>query len=95
MKSCCILLSDAKGEAARERLRFMTSTGDGFAIAEYDLRTRGPGDFFGTRQHGLPQLQFADLAADGQVLAQTQRTAARLLAEDPELSPCCGKRWSA
>ena len=86
VKSCCILLSDAKGEAARERLRFMTSTGDGFAIAEYDLRTRGPGDFFGTRQHGLPQLQFADLAADGQVLAQTQRAAARLLAEDPELS---------
>ena len=86
VKSCCILLSDAKGEAARERLRFMTSTGDGFAIAEYDLRTRGPGDFFGTRQHGLPQLQFADLAADGQVLAQTQRAAARLLVEDPELS---------
>ena len=85
-KSCCILLSDAKGEAARERLRFMTSTGDGFAIAEYDLRTRGPGDFFGLRQHGLPQLRFADLAADSQVLAQTQRVAARLLAEDPELS---------
>ena len=84
-KSCCILLSDARGDNARERLRLMTTTGDGFQVAEYDLRTRGPGDFFGMRQHGLPQLQFADLATDSQVLHQTQQTAARLLAEDPAL----------
>ena len=84
-KSCCILLSDARGDNARERLRLMTTTGDGFQVAEYDLRTRGPGDFFGMRQHGLPQLQFADLATDSQVLRQTQQTAARLLAEDPAL----------
>lgn len=64
----------------------MTTTGDGFQVAEYDLRTRGPGDFFGMRQHGLPQLQFADLATDSQVLRQTQQTAARLLKEDPALA---------
>ena len=85
-KSCCILLSDARGDAARERLRLMTQTGDGFRIAEYDLKTRGPGDFFGMRQHGLPQLQIADLAADSLVLRQAQETAARLLREDPALA---------
>ena len=85
-KSCCILLSDARGDAARERLRLMTHTGDGFRIAEYDLKTRGPGDFFGMRQHGLPQLQIADLAADSLVLRQAQETAARLLREDPALA---------
>lgn len=85
-KSCCILLSDAKGDAVRERLRYMARTGDGFKVAEYDLRTRGPGDFFGMRQHGLPQLQFADLAADSLVLRQTQETAERLLKEDPTLA---------
>lgn len=83
--SCCILLSDAKGDAARERLRYMTATGDGFKVAEYDLRTRGPGDFFGMRQHGLPQLQIADLAADGQVLYRAQQVSERLLKEDPGL----------
>ncbi len=83
--SCCILLSDAKGDAARERLRYMTATGDGFKVAEYDLRTRGPGDFFGMRQHGLPQLQIADLAADGQVLYRAQQVSERLLEEDPGL----------
>ena len=84
-KSSCILLSDAKGEAARERLRFLTKTSDGFKIAEYDLRTRGPGDFFGMRQHGLPQLQIADLATESKSLQRTQETAARILKEDPEL----------
>ena len=84
--SCCILLSDARGEGARERLKYMTSTGDGFKIAEYDLKTRGPGDFFGMRQHGLPQLRVADLAADGQALYLAQHMAARLLEEDPELA---------
>ena len=84
--SCCILLSDARGEAARERLRFLSRNTDGFKIAEYDLRTRGPGDFFGTRQHGLPQMEAADLAADGQLLYQTREAAARLLREDPELA---------
>ena len=85
-KSCCILLSDARGDNARERLRLMTQTGDGFRIAEYDLKARGPGDFFGMRQHGLPQLQIADLAADSLVLRQAQETAAKLLREDPTLA---------
>lgn len=84
--SCCILLSDAGGDAARERLRYMASTGNGFEIAEYDLRTRGPGDFFGTRQHGLPMLQFADLAADSLVLRQTQEAARKMLEQDPALA---------
>ncbi len=84
--SCCILISDAKGDGARDRLGFLTKTGDGFKIAEFDLRTRGPGDFFGMRQHGLPQMQVADLATDSQVLYRTQEAAARLLREDPDLA---------
>lgn len=63
-KSWCILVSDAKGDEARARLSAMTHISDGFRIAEEDLRLRGPGDFFGSRQHGLPELHIADLGAD-------------------------------
>ena len=84
-QSCCILLSDAKGEASRQRLETMRRTSDGFRIAEEDLKLRGPGDFFGMRQHGLPAMQIADLAADGQVLYKTQEAARALLQADPEL----------
>ena len=51
--SCCILISDNENDAVRERLRFLCHTADGFAVAKYDLETRGPGDFFGQAQHGL------------------------------------------
>lgn len=84
-KSCCILLSDAKGDAARQRLAVLRRTSDGFKIAEEDLRLRGPGDFFGMRQHGLPPMQIADLATDSRVLAKTQEAARDILARDPQL----------
>lgn len=84
-KSWCILVSDAKGEEARARLSAMTHISDGFRIAEEDLRLRGPGDFFGSRQHGLPELHIADLGADMNVLKAAQEAAHRLLEEDPDL----------
>ncbi|MFR4667355.1 MAG: helicase-related protein [Subdoligranulum sp.] len=57
--SCCILISDNEGEAVRQRLHFLCRTSDGFAVAKYDLETRGPGDFFGEAQHGPPTLHVA------------------------------------
>ena len=84
-KSYCILISDNKSEETRERLAVMTRTNDGFKIAEEDLRLRGPGDFFGSRQHGLPELHVADLGADMNVLKTAQEAATRLLEADPGL----------
>ena len=72
------------GEALA-RLRTLASTTDGFRIAEEDLKARGPGDFFGSRQHGLPQLRLASLTGDMELLAQTQQAARELLEADPEL----------
>ena len=63
-ESWCFLVSDNTSEAVQKRLKFLCSTTDGFAVAQYDLETRGPGDFFGSRQHGLPTLQIADLMND-------------------------------
>ena len=63
----------------------MAETGDGFRIAEEDLKLRGPGDFFGSRQHGLPELKVADMINDMETLHQAQRAAKALLAADPEL----------
>ena len=84
--STCIFLSDAKGEEAAERLKIMCSTSDGFKIADEDLRLRGPGDFFGSRQHGLPQLQIASMAEDMDTLKEAQNCARELLQNDPDLS---------
>ena len=84
-KSCCILISDNRSEESRARLKVMTRTGDGFEIAEEDLRLRGPGDFFGQRQHGLPALKAADLTCDVALLKEAQGAAEELLAADPEL----------
>ena len=84
-KSWCILVSDNDGEENRARLNIMTRTNDGFKISEEDLRLRGPGDFFGSRQHGLPEMHVADLGADVNVLQKAQQEAALLLAEDPGL----------
>ena len=64
----------------------LAKTADGFRIAEEDLKLRGPGDFFGQRQHGLPQLGIADLAADMRVLKEAQQAARKLLEADPGLS---------
>ena len=84
-KSYCVLVSDAEGDEAKARLKAMTSTTDGFKISEEDLRLRGPGDFFGSRQHGLPELHIADMCADMNVLSAAQDAATRLLAEDTKL----------
>ena len=85
-KSYCILLSDTQSEQTRQRLKVLTQTNDGFRISEEDLRLRGPGDFFGQRQHGLPALQIADLSCDMRVLTEAQQAARELMARDPELS---------
>ena len=84
--SYCVLISDNRSEETRARLRVMTQTGDGFKIAEEDLRLRGPGDFFGQRQHGLPGLKVADLGCDTLLLQEAQKAAEELLERDPELS---------
>lgn len=84
-ESWCILVSDHTGENVRERLRFLCHTTDGFAIARYDLEHRGPGDFFGKRQHGLPALKLADLMTDTRALKAAQQDALALLHDDPRL----------
>ena len=84
-KSYCVLVSDNKGEENKQRLKVMSSTSDGFAIAEEDLKLRGPGDFFGSRQHGLPSLRVADLSCDLSLLHEAQSAAEQLLAADPAL----------
>ena len=85
-QSWCILVSDNRSPDTRVRLKVLTETTDGFKIAEEDLKLRGPGDFFGARQHGLPALRVANLNTDTRVLKEAQEAAAGLLAEDPDLS---------
>jgi ATP-dependent DNA helicase RecG len=84
-KSYCVLVSDADTEDAKARLKVMTQTSDGFKISEEDLKLRGPGDFFGSRQHGLPEMHIADLCSDMNVLQTAQDAARELLKSDPEL----------
>jgi len=84
-ESWCFLVSDNTSESVQKRLKFLCATSDGFAVAQYDLETRGPGDFFGSRQHGLPTLQIADLMNDTRTLHAAQSEAAALLAADPLL----------
>ena len=81
-KSTCILITEAQGEDTLKRLKLFRDTSDGFQIAEADLRLRGPGDFFGQRQHGLPQLKIADMATDMDVLRQAQSCAKKLSAQN-------------
>lgn len=81
-KSYCILVSDNKSEASRERLLTMKKYSDGFRIADEDLKARGPGDFFGSRQHGLPDLKIADMVNDVETLHLTQGCAREILASD-------------
>lgn len=75
-KSYCILISDAKGEDAKRRLKALCETNDGFKIADEDLKLRGPGDFFGSRQHGLPEMKIADLAENVDILREAQSACA-------------------
>ncbi len=85
-KSYCVLFSSSDTPEAMARLSIMTKTNDGFRISEEDLRLRGPGDFLGSRQHGLPEMHVADLSADMRVLKQAQTEAADLLESDPTLA---------
>lgn len=85
-KSYCVLIAGTVTEESRQRLEIMTKTSDGFEISEYDLKMRGAGDFFGNRQHGLPDLKIADIAADRELLACCQRAAKTLLEKSPDLS---------
>lgn len=84
-KSYCVLFNSSDSDSARERLKAMCDTNDGFRIAEEDLRMRGPGDFFGSRQHGLPEMHVADLGADMTVMQEAQKEAQQLLSRDPRL----------
>ncbi|MCL1952900.1 MAG: ATP-dependent DNA helicase RecG, partial [Oscillospiraceae bacterium] len=85
-RSTCILISDAENEEAQARFAILKETNDGFEIARRDLELRGPGEFFGARQHGLPELRLADLATDTELLAQTRAAAAAIAEEDPTLA---------
>lgn len=85
-RSVCVLMTGtAVSREAKERLEAIAATTDGFEIAETDLRLRGPGEFFGTRQHGLPELRTADLAGDSRVLLEARDEAFSIYGEDPQL----------
>ena len=84
-KSYCLLLSDSPSESAKERLSALERIHDGFKLAETDLELRGPGDFFGTRQSGLPNLRMAQLS-DRHLLETAREEANRIIEEDPDLS---------
>lgn len=84
-KSYCILISDSKSETAGARLAVMKKYSDGFKIADEDLKLRGPGDFFGNRQHGLPRLKIADMLKDMGTLRESRECADIILAQDPGL----------
>jgi len=82
----CILVASPGNPIAQRRLEVLESTSDGFKVAEEDLRLRGPGEFFGTRQHGLPELKVADLIEDFDLLRMARRDAFEIIREDPDLA---------
>ena len=84
-KSYCILISDSKGEETRARLATMCATNNGFEIAEVDLKIRGVGDFFGSKQHGLPELKIADIT-DVEYTFIAQNASEQILNKSPDLS---------
>jgi len=86
-QSFCLLVANPPlSEEAQKRLKAMTSITDGFKISEIDLKLRGPGEFFGTRQHGLPELKIADIVADAKLLYQARNWAFKIIEEDPNLT---------
>ncbi len=85
LQSYCILISDSESKVAKRRNEIMCETADGFVIAEEDLKLRGPGELFGTRQHGLPELNISDLVRNVKILEKTKDIAAKIIEEDPRL----------
>ncbi|NUN22164.1 MAG: ATP-dependent DNA helicase RecG [Candidatus Jettenia caeni] len=85
-QSYCLLFGYPKTPISHERLKIMTKTCDGFKIAEMDFRLRGPGEFFGTRQHGLPELRISDLIRDFPILVQARKDAFEIISKDPHLA---------
>jgi ATP-dependent DNA helicase RecG len=83
---CLLMAHFPMSEEAKQRLQALTEHHDGFMIAERDLEIRGPGEFLGTRQSGLPELRVAHLIRDQRILAEARREAFALVAEDPHLS---------
>ncbi len=91
-KSYCILISDAQGESARSRFEIMCQTSDGFKIADKDLELRGPGDFFGSRQSGIPKLKIADLTENMDIVRESKKAVQDILENDPLLKKSENKR---
>lgn len=85
-KSTCVLVSGVQNEDSKKRLDVMCKTTDGFVIAEEDLKQRGPGDFLGSRQHGLPEMRLANIVSDTNILYAAQKQAEDILFADPELT---------
>lgn len=85
-QSYCYLVSEQKSQATRERLEILTITNDGFVVAEKDLEIRGPGEFLGYRQSGLPDLVLADLVKDAKILEEARNAAIAIMKEDPQLA---------
>ena len=86
IQSSCIFISNSTSKTTNERLKTLCSTTDGFKIAEADLKLRGPGNFLGKEQHGLPKMKIADLVEDQKILFAASRAADFILSEDPTLS---------
>ena len=85
-KSYCILISEANTDNCREGMKIMTESSDGFVISQKDLELRGSGQFFGTRQHGIPELKVANLFSDSHILKCAVDAASKIIADDPLLS---------
>ncbi len=86
----CVLFAHGSNEVTKKRMETMCMSNDGFYISEQDLKLRGPGDFFGTRQHGLPEMKIANLFEDADILKQSQEAARKIIETDPELKECGG-----
>ncbi|MTI69950.1 MAG: ATP-dependent DNA helicase RecG [Firmicutes bacterium] len=85
-KSYCILINEGKTDTAKERMAIMEKTNDGFKVSKKDLEIRGPGEFFGTKQHGLPELKIADITKDMNKVKEIREIAMKILEEEPQLN---------
>ena len=94
-QSYCIMFCDSNGEVVRERMKIMTETNDGFVISEKDLQIRGPGEFFGTRQHGLPEFKIANIYEDTDILVSSGQAAEYVMKNSKDMSPADRKMIKA